>query len=99
MALIILILSWLLRVFSFLLIARIIVEMITSFSRDWRPKGILVVIFEALFTVTDPPVKALRKVIPPVRLGAVQLDISVLVLFVIIFFLQMLLGVAYSYVV
>lgn len=82
------ILYWALQVFWFLLLARIIIEMIQSFARDWRPSGALVVIFEVLFTVTDPPVKALRRLIPPVRLGAVALDVSVLVLFFIIIILQ-----------
>lgn len=79
---------WVLQVFWFLLLARIIVEMIQSFSRDWRPSGVLAVIFEILFTITDPPVKALRRLIPPVRLGAVALDLSVIVLFIGIIVLQ-----------
>lgn len=82
------VLYWALQIFWFLLLARIIVEMIQSFSPQWRPSGVLVVIFEFLFTVTDPPVKALRKLIPPVRLGAVALDLSVLVLFFAIIILQ-----------
>lgn len=79
---------WVLQVFWFLLLARIIVEMIQSFSRDWRPSGVMAVIFEILFTITDPPVKGLRRLIPPVRLGAVALDLSVIVLFIGIIVLQ-----------
>lgn len=79
---------WVLQIFWFLLLARIIVEMIQSFSRDWRPSGVMAVIFEILFTITDPPVKALRRLIPPVRLGAVALDLSVIVLFIGIIVLQ-----------
>lgn len=96
---VLLILSILLRVFWFLLLARIIVEMVRSFSRNWNPSGFLVVVFEWIFTITDPPVKALRKVIPPARLGGVSLDLSVLVLFLILFVLQIMLGVAASQVV
>lgn len=94
MVLLIDILQWLLQVFWFLLLARIIIEMIQSFSRNWRPTGVLVVVFEVLFTITDPPVKLLRRLIPPVRLGAVQLDLSVLVLFVLIMVLQFVLSYA-----
>ena len=79
---------WALQIFWFLLLARIIVEMIQSFSRDWRPSGVMAVIFEILFTITDPPVKALRRLMPPVRLGAVALDLSVIVLFIGIIVLQ-----------
>ena len=79
------------EVFWFLLLGRIVVEMIASFSRGWSPRGVMAVILEWLFTVTDPPVKALRKVIKPVRLGQVSLDLSVLVLFVLIIVIQLIL--------
>lgn len=79
------------QVFWYLLLARIVVEMIASFSRGWNPRGFIAVALEWLFTLTDPPVKALRKVIKPVRLGQVSLDLSVLVLFVIIIVVQMIL--------
>jgi len=86
--LILLILYYLVEVFWFLLLGRIVVEMIASFSRSWTPKGVLAVVLEWLFTITDPPVKALRKVIKPVRLGQVSLDLSVLVLFIILMVLR-----------
>lgn len=80
------------QVFWYLLLARIIVEMVASFSRGWSPRGFFAVVLEWLFTITDPPVKALRKVIKPVRIGQVSLDLSVLVLFVIIIVLQLVLS-------
>ena len=79
------------QVFWYMLLARIVVEMIASFSRGWSPRGGLAVVLEWLFTITDPPVKALRKVIKPVRLGQISLDLSVLVLFVIIIVVQVIL--------
>ena len=88
MTLILLILYYLVEVFWFLLLGRLVVEMIASFSRSWTPKGVLAVVLEWLFTITDPPVKALRKVIKPVRLGQVSLDLSVLVLFIILMVLR-----------
>ena len=88
MTLILLILYYLVEVVWFLLLGRIVVEMIASFSRSWTPKGVLAVVLEWLFTITDPPVKALRKVIKPVRLGQVSLDLSVLVLFIILMVLR-----------
>lgn len=80
------------QVFWYLLLARIIVEMVASFSRGWSPRGFFAVVLEWLFTITDPPVKALRKVIKPVRIGQVSLDLSVLVLFVIIIVLQLVIS-------
>ena len=88
MTLILLVLYYVIEVFWFLLLGRIVVEMIASFSRGWSPRGFVAVILEWLFTITDPPVKALRKVIKPVRLGQVSLDLSVLVLFIILMVLR-----------
>ncbi|MDO4911121.1 MAG: YggT family protein [Corynebacterium sp.] len=70
-----------LEIFVFVLIARIIIEMIQSYSRQFRPPHWFIVIAEVLFTVTDPVVKAVRRVVPPLRLGNVQLDVSILVIF------------------
>lgn len=73
-----------LRLYTFLLIARIIIEMIQSFSRQFNPPRWFILLAEPLFVVTDPPVRALRKVIPPLRMGGVALDISVIVLFLLL---------------
>lgn len=77
----------LLYLFWICLIGRIIVEFIRSFARDWQPKGFLVILLELLFTVTDPPVKLLRRLIPPIRLGQVRLDLSIMLLMLIVFVL------------
>ncbi|WP_067830032.1 YggT family protein [Nocardia inohanensis] len=82
----------LLFVFWLLLIARVIVEFIRSFARDWRPSGIVVVILEVIFTITDPPVKLLRRLIPPVNLGGIRLDLSIMVLLFIVFILMTITG-------
>lgn len=72
-------------IFWLLLIARIVVEFIRSFSRDWHPRGATVVVLEAIMTVTDPPVKLLRRVIPQLTIGAVRLDFSIMVLLLLAF--------------
>ena len=96
MATFLLILLYAVIIFRYLLLARIVVEMIASFSRGWNPKGFVAVVLEWLFIVTDPPVKALRKVIKPVRLGQVSLDLSVLVIFVGLIILEVILSGVYS---
>ena len=55
--------------------------MIQSFSRNYRPQRWFVMIAEPVFVITDPPVKGLRRLIPPLNMGGVALDMSVLVLF------------------
>lgn len=67
-------------VFIITLFIRLIFDWIQVFSRDWRPKGILLIVAEAVYTVTDPPIKALRKVLPPLRIGNIALDLAFLVL-------------------
>ena len=95
MTLILLVLYYVIEVFWFLLLGRIVVEMIASFSRSWTPKGVLAVVLEWLFTITDPPVKALRRLIPPLQMGGVALDVSVLVLFVLLSILTMILRIIF----
>ena len=86
MAILLQILGFALFLFWLLLIARIVVEFIRSFSRDWQPRGATVVILEAIMTVTDPPVKLLRRLIPQVTIGAVRLDFSIMILLLVVFF-------------
>lgn len=78
---------WVIQLYVLALIGRILVEMIHAFSRNFRAPSWFVVISEFLFVITDPPVKALRRAIPPLQMGGVALDLSVLVLF---FALQLL---------
>lgn len=63
-----------------LLIGRLILEWVQVFARDWRPRGPVLVVAEGIYTATDPPLKALRRVIPPLRLGNIGIDLSFLVL-------------------
>ena len=79
------ILGFALFIFWLLLIARVVVEFIRSFSRDWHPTGITVVILEIIMSITDPPVKLLRRLIPQLTIGAVRFDLSIMVLLLLAF--------------
>ena len=79
------ILGFALFIFWLLLIARVVVEFIRSFSRDWRPSGITVVILEVIMSITDPPVKLLRRLIPQLTIGAVRFDLSIMILLLVAF--------------
>lgn len=74
--------------FWLLLTARIVVELVRAFAREWQPAGGVAVSLETVYTVTDPPVKALRRVIPMVRIGRVGLDLSIMVLLLVVFILM-----------
>ena len=69
---------------------RLVVDWIQMFARSWTPTGPVLVVLEGVYTTTDPPIKALRKVLPPLRLGGVALDLSFLVVLLICYILQSL---------
>ncbi|OJU39172.1 MAG: hypothetical protein BGN97_01995 [Microbacterium sp. 69-10] len=56
------------------LLARLVLDYIPMFNRGWRPKGVGLVLAEAVFTLTDPPIRFFRRVIPPLRIGTIALD-------------------------
>ena len=54
------------------------------FARNWQPRGPLLLVAETIYTLTDPPLRAIRRVIPPLRIGQVQLDLAFLILLIAI---------------
>ncbi|MGA2825642.1 MAG: YggT family protein [Streptosporangiaceae bacterium] len=81
------VLTYILTIYLIILVGRMIFSWIQMFARQWVPTGILLVIAESIFTVTDPPLKFLRRYIPPLRLGRVAMDLSFMVLFLVILIL------------
>lgn len=90
MAVVASVLYFALLVFLILLIFRLVMEYVFMLARSYRPAGIVAVALELCYTVTDPPLKALRRVIPPLRVGRVSIDLSFIVLFIAV---QILMGV------
>jgi YggT family protein len=88
MGVIALVLYWLLEAYFFVLIGRFIIDLVLSLNGAWRPKGLLVVLVESIYTVTDPPLKAIRRFVPALRLGPVQVDLAWTVLFIAVVFVQ-----------
>jgi YggT family protein len=78
----------LLYTFFLTLIARFVMGYVLQFGRRWHPGRGAAAALEVVWSVTDPPLKALRRVIPPLRLGTVSLDLSSLVLLVILIVLM-----------
>jgi len=81
------VLTYVLTIYLVMLIGRMIFGWVQVFARDWRPTGVLLVLAESIFTVTDPPLKFLRRFIPPLRLGMVAMDLSFMVLFIVVLIL------------
>jgi YggT family protein len=81
------VLTYLLSIYLVILIGRMIFGWIQVFARSWRPTGVVLVLAEGIFTATDPPLKFLRRYIPPLRLGTVAMDLSYMVLFIVVLLL------------
>jgi YggT family protein len=73
-----------------ILLARFIIDWVQLLARSWRPKGIVAALCEAIFTITDPPLRAIRGVIPPIRMGGAMLDLSPMVLLIALYIVQIL---------
>lgn len=69
--------------FVALLWVRFIVDWVQVFARSWSPTGPLLVVLEVVYSITDPPIKALRRVVPPLRLGSVALDLSFILVMIV----------------
>ena len=82
------VLDLLLGIYLYILIGRLVFEWIQVFARDWRPSGPILVVAEAIYSLTDPPLKAIRRVIPPLRLGGVAIDLAFLVLILLVSILR-----------
>jgi len=76
------VIHFLLWFFIVLLWVRFIVDWVQVFARSWAPSGPLLVVLEVVYSATDPPIKALRRVIPPLRIGSIALDLSFLIVIV-----------------
>ncbi len=70
------IIGWVLWIFLLVLFARMILSWIPVLVRDWQPRGPMLVVAEAIYSVTDPPLRALRRVLKPVRIGNMMLDLA-----------------------
>lgn len=79
---------WILQIIVLVVIARIIIDWVQVLARNWRPTGVIAVLCEVVYSVTDPMLRALRSLIPPIRLGAVMLDLSPMILLIILFIAQ-----------
>ncbi|MFJ2315628.1 YggT family protein [Glutamicibacter sp. NPDC087661] len=77
-----------LAILQILLLMRIVLDVTESFARHWRPKGIALIVASAIVSITDPPLRWLRRRIKPLDLGGIRLDLSFLVLFIVVIILK-----------
>jgi YggT family protein len=73
-----------------LLLARLVADWVQMFARAWQPAGPILVILEVVYSVTDPPLRLIRRLVPPLRLGGMALDLSILLVLLICYVLLFL---------
>lgn len=78
------IIGWVLWVFLMVLFARMILSWVPVLVRDWQPHGPMLVVAEFVYSITDPPLRLLRKVLRPVRVGNMMLDLAFIGLFILV---------------
>ena len=88
-------LSVLLNFYMMVLLARVIMDWVQFFARGWRPRGIVLVAANLLYALTDPPIRWIRRFIPPLRLGGMAIDVGFMVLFLVLIIGQRLANVLY----
>ena len=81
-----------LLLYVFVLFARLILDYIPMFNREWRPKGFGLVAAEAVYTVTDPPIRFFRRIIPPLRIGSLSLDFGFALTLLVVLILMNIVG-------
>lgn len=89
-------LSFLIWLYLLVLTARAVLSFVPLFVRGWQPRGAVLVLAETIYTVTDPPLRFIGRLVPPLRLGGVALDVGFLILYFGLTVLQRVVLVAFS---
>jgi YggT family protein len=84
LALVLSVLYWVLLAFFLMLVARFVLSLIVMFAPQWHPKGPLLLLVELVYSVTDPFLRPLRRILPPIGAGGIRIDLSMLMLFVLV---------------
>lgn len=72
------ILYYVLFFYQLVIWGRFVADLVLSLNPRLRPARGWVVILEIVFTLTDPPVRFFRRLVPALRLGSVSLDFGLL---------------------
>jgi YggT family protein len=77
-----------LTLYVLVLIVRLVLEYIPMFNRSWRPTGAGLVAAEIVYTITDPPIRFFRRLVPPLRIGSIALDFGFMLTMLSVFILM-----------
>lgn len=84
------ILYYLLQLYLLLFFVRMILSWVPVISPGFTPRGPLLVVFEVIYTVTDPLINFYERFIPPLRIGNVALSLGFLAAMVTLLIAQRL---------
>jgi YggT family protein len=63
--------------FIVVMFVRLVFDYVQLFAREWRPRGAVLVALETCYSITDPPLKFVHRLLPPLRVGAFSADWTV----------------------
>ncbi|AIC91651.1 YggT family protein [Bifidobacterium coryneforme] len=76
--------------YLFVLFIRMIVDWAMILMPRWYPRGVVSSLIRVIYALTEPPLRWLRRYIPPLPMGRIQLDVSFMVLYFILIVIQIL---------
>ena len=85
--------NFLLSLYLLVLLVRLVLEYIPMFNREWRPQGVWLIVAEVVYTITDPPIRFFRRIVPPLRLGPVAIDLGFTLTMLSCFVVMSIMGV------
>ncbi|WP_245979722.1 YggT family protein [Gryllotalpicola protaetiae] len=65
---------YLLLIYFLTMWARFVLDLVRALRRGWRPRGAGLIAAEVVYTLTDPPIRLFRRLLPPVSFGQIGLD-------------------------
>ncbi|PCN46615.1 hypothetical protein Csp2054_16380 [Curtobacterium sp. 'Ferrero'] len=92
MTAILLVLYYALLLYIIVLWGRFVLDLVQTFNRQWRPRGALLVVADVAYTVTDPPIRFVRRLLPPMRMGPVALDFGWTIVLLVAIILRFIVG-------
>ena len=81
-----------LLIYLLIMWARFIIDIFQVINRQWRPRGFLLVLSEVTYVLTDPPIRFVRRLIPPIRAGGMALDFAWSIVMLVVIILIILVG-------
>jgi YggT family protein len=67
------------------LLFRMVMSWVFAFAPNYRASGTMAMVLEIAFTLTDPPLRFLRRLIPPLRIGNIGIDLAFIVVLAVLY--------------